>query len=95
MRPLEALIQPWPVYGLSLAMAVFSTVAPVWLVSEAIRRLGAGTVSLTGTLGPVITLFLGWVMLGEAIGLAQMAGTAMVIAGVLVMAGPKGTVSRR
>lgn len=88
MRPLEALVQPWPVYGLALAMALFSTVGPVWLVSEAIRRLGAGPVSLTGTLGPVITLFLGWMILGEAIGLAQMAGTAMVIAGVLVMARP-------
>lgn len=89
MRPFESLIQPWQVYGLSLAMAIFSTVAPVWLVSEAIRRLGAGPVSLTGTLGPVITLFLGWVMLDEVIGAVQMAGTAMVIAGVLVMARPQ------
>jgi len=86
MRPLAALDQPWQVHGLALAMAVFSTVGPVWMVSEAIRRLGAGPVSLTGTLGPVITLFLGWLLLDEAIGVAQMAGTAMVIAGVVVMA---------
>lgn len=86
MRPLEALAQPWEVYGLALAMAVFSTVGPVWLVSEAIRRLGAGPVSLTGTLGPVVTLFLGWLLLGERIGLAQMAGMAMVIAGVALTA---------
>ncbi len=86
MRPLEALAQPWQVHALSLAMAVFSTVAPVWMVSEAIRRLGAGPVSLTGTLGPVITLFLGFLILDEHIGLAQLAGTTMVIGGVLVMA---------
>lgn len=86
LRPLGALMQPWPVYGLGLAMALFSTVAPVWLVSEAIRRLGAGPVSLTGTLGPVITIFLGWLMLDEAIGASQIAGAALVITGVLVMA---------
>lgn len=91
LRPAEALfVQPWQVYGLSLAMAVFSTVAPVWLVSEAIRRLGAGPVSLTGTLGPAITILLGWLMLDEAIGLAQLAGTAMVVGGVLVMARRRG-----
>ena len=86
MRPLGALVQSWQVYALSLAMALFSTVAPVWLVSEAIRRLGAGPVSLTGTLGPVVTIGLGWLMLDEVVGAAQMVGAAMVIGGVLVMA---------
>ena len=73
-------------FSLSLAMALFSTVAPVWLVSEAIRRLGAGPVSLTGTLGPAVTILLGWLLLDEAVGPAQLAGTAMVIGGVMVMA---------
>ncbi|NMG33832.1 EamA family transporter [Azoarcus sp. TTM-91] len=87
LRPLDLLFaQAWQVYALSLAMAVFSTVAPVWMVSEAIRRLGAGPVSLTGTLGPAVTILLGWLMLDERIGLVQLAGTAMVIAGVLIMA---------
>lgn len=86
MRPLSALDLPWQVYGLSLAMALFSTVGPVWLVSEAIRRLGAGPVSLTGTLGPVVTIGLGWLMLGELVGPAQLVGALMVIGGVLVMA---------
>ena len=86
LRPVETLVQPWQVYALSLLMAVFSTVAPVWLVSEAIRRLGAGPVSLTGTLGPVITIFLGWLILGEALGGWQLAGAALVILGVTIMA---------
>jgi drug/metabolite transporter (DMT)-like permease len=86
LRPVTALALPWQVYALGFAMAVFSTVAPVWLVSEAIRRLGAGPVSLTGTLGPVVTIFLGWLLLDEAVGAGQLAGAALVIAGVLVMA---------
>ena len=42
LRPLAALAQPGPVYALALAMALFSTVLPVWAVSEAIHRIGAG-----------------------------------------------------
>ncbi|WP_244860788.1 EamA family transporter [Aromatoleum petrolei] len=86
LRPVSALDQPWQVYALGVAMALMSTVAPVWLVSEAIRRLGAGPVSLMGTLGPVVTILLGWLLLDEALGVSQLAGAALVIVGVLVMA---------
>lgn len=86
LRPLSALVQPWEVYSLALQMAVVSTVAPVWLISEAMRHLGAGPVSLTGTLGPVATLGLGWWLLGEHIGTVQLIGAVLVIGGVLVMA---------
>ena len=88
-RPLGLLVQPAPVMGLAVAMAVFSTVLPVWMVSEAIRRLGAGPVSLIGTLGPVVTLFLGWLILAEPIGLFQILGGALVVSGV-VLVGRKG-----
>lgn len=90
MRPLAAIAaQAWQVYAYAGLMTVFSTVAPVWMVSEAIRRLGAGPVSLTGTLAPAITMLLGWLILGETIGFYQLAGMAMVIAGVAVMARPR------
>ncbi|TVO59104.1 DMT family transporter [Denitromonas halophila] len=86
LRPISTLDQPWQVYGLAIAMALFSTVLPIWCVSAAIRRIGAGPVALTGSLGPIVTLGLGAVMLDEAIGVAQLAGGAMVVGGVLVMA---------
>lgn len=86
LRPLAALAQPGPVYALALAMALFSTVLPVWGVAEAIRRLGPGPVALTGSLGPLVTLLLAWLLLDEALGVAQLAGAALVIAGVTVMA---------
>ena len=63
-----------------------ATVLPVWLVSEAIRRLGAGPVALTGSLGPVATLLLAGLLLDEVIGGAQLTGAALVIVGVLIMA---------
>ncbi|MDS4021882.1 MAG: DMT family transporter [Candidatus Competibacter sp.] len=86
LRPVAALVQPGPVYALALAMALFSTVLPVWAVSEAIRRIGAGPVALTGSLGPIVTLLLAWLLLDEPLGLAQLAGAALVIMGVTVMA---------
>ena len=86
LRPLAALVQPGPVYALALAMALFSTVLPVWAVAEAIRRIGAGPVALTGRLGPLVTLLLAWLLLDEALGVGQLAGAALVITGVMVIA---------
>jgi drug/metabolite transporter (DMT)-like permease len=82
MRPLSNLAQPWQVHALSMAMAIFSTVLPIWLVSEAIRRLGAGPASMVGTLGPVFTILLAALLLGEPVSAMQMAGAALVIFGV-------------
>ena len=41
LRPLAALALPPPVYGIAIAMAIFSTVLPVFITSEALRRIGA------------------------------------------------------
>ncbi|WP_018412485.1 DMT family transporter [Methyloversatilis thermotolerans] len=85
LRPLEALAQPAPVLWLAVAMALFATVLPVFLQSVAIRRMGAQTAALVGSTGPVITVFLGWWMLDEPLSALQLAGTALVIAGVLAV----------
>ena len=85
-HPLSALALPWQVYALSLAMALFCTVLPAWWVSEAIRRLGASHVSMIGTLGPVITIGLGWAILGDPLGVTQIGGAALVVAGVVTVA---------
>jgi drug/metabolite transporter (DMT)-like permease len=85
MRPLSALDLPVRVYELSIAMAIFSTVLPVFLLSFAIRRIGSGSASLIGSIGPVSTIYLAYVFLNERISLLQIAGSALVLAGVLVI----------
>ena len=82
-RPLSALIVPPAVYFDGLALAVFSTVLPIWLQAESIRRVGASTAALVGTLGPVLTIFFAWAILGEHLSSWQIAGTVLVVAGVL------------
>ena len=73
---------PAAIQALALAMAVFCTVLPTWLIAEAIGRIGANASSLVGSLGPVFTIALGAIILGEAVHWIQLVGTAFVLAGV-------------
>jgi drug/metabolite transporter (DMT)-like permease len=84
-RPLAALAVPRPIHLLSVAMAVFSTVLPTWLIAESIRRMGANAASLVGSLGPVFTIGLGAMILGEPIHAIQLAGAALVMGGVTLV----------
>jgi drug/metabolite transporter (DMT)-like permease len=84
-RPLQALAAPLRIQLLSLTMAIFSTVLPTYLIAEAIQRIGASRTSLVGSLGPVFTIWLGWVILGEPVHWIQLAGAALVLGGVTLV----------
>lgn len=85
-QPFAALvILPWQVYALTLAMAVFSTVLPVFMQSAAIRRIGASRAVLIGAIGPMFTIFFGWWWLNESISIHQITGAALVLAGMLLV----------
>src|SRR5690242_6032683 len=85
LRPLSALDLPAPVYAYAIAMAVVSTAVPVFMTSEALRRVGANTVAIIGALGPVTTIVFGWLGLEETMTLIQIAGSALVLVGVVVI----------
>lgn len=72
------------VWGLSAFNALFCTVVPVMGTMAAIARIGATRVSMTGMVGPVATLGLGALFLGEPITAIQIAGTAFVLIGVFL-----------
>lgn len=84
-RPLSALDVPMRIHVLSLAMAVFSTVLPTYLIAEAIKRIGANRTSLVGSLGPVFTIGFGFWILGEPLHWIQLGGAALVLAGVMLV----------
>jgi drug/metabolite transporter (DMT)-like permease len=84
-HPLSAFVQPLPVYGWGFAMAIFSTVVPVFAQSAAIRRLGAGRSSMFTMVGPLLTIGFGWWLLNEQISLEQMIGAALVVLGILIV----------
>jgi drug/metabolite transporter (DMT)-like permease len=85
LRPLSALAQPMPVYLLMLGVAVVSTVIPSFMVSEALRRIGANHVSLIGGLGPLVAIVLGYIGLDEAMTVLQFCGAALILAGVMIV----------
>lgn len=80
---------PFQVYALSLAMAIFATVIPSYLISESIRRIGASKVSLLGSLGPVSTIGLSMIFLGESLTINQFIGAFFVIGGVILISKKK------
>jgi drug/metabolite transporter (DMT)-like permease len=85
LRPMSALELPLRVYELSLAMAVLSTVLPVFLLAYAIRRIGSDTTSLIGSIGPVSTILMAYVFLHESLSLLQIFGSSLVLVGVLMI----------
>lgn len=85
MRPISAVDLPLRVYELSLAMAIFSTVLPVFFLSYAIRRIGSGSASLIGSIGPVSTIYMAYLFLNENVTWLQMAGSSLVLCGVIIV----------
>jgi drug/metabolite transporter (DMT)-like permease len=85
LRPEQLLVQPAPVYWLSLANGVFCTVVPVFMTMTAVQKIGAPTASQAGMVGPISTLFLGALILGEPITAVQLGGTALVLAGIYML----------
>ncbi len=83
-HPLAALQVPSVVYWDTLGLALFSTVLPIYFQAEAIRCIGVATASLVSTLGPVLTLGLSWLILGESLSIWQLVGASFVVAGVSV-----------
>lgn len=87
-QPLTAYALPWTTWAYILAIVAFSTVLPMFMQSASIARIGTARSVLIGTVGPVLTIFFGWWILGEPMSLAQMAGTGLVLAGVLLASRP-------
>lgn len=85
VHPPEVLLQPAGVYGYSLIHATLNTVVPVFMLMWAVALIGAPTASLLGMMGPVSVLFLAAWFLDEPITAWQLAGTALVLGGVLVL----------
>ena len=88
-HPASALMLPSRVYGLGFIMAIVSTVLPVFMLSSGIRLIGSGRTALVGSIGPVATIFMAHMLLGESLSVEQIAGSVLVLAGVLLISLPR------
>ena len=86
LRPLSAANVAPAVLWLSLLNATLCTFAPVVMIMMAIERVGATVTAQTGMVGPVSTIFMSVVFLGEPLNAWIGAGTLLVLVGVWLLA---------
>ena len=86
LRPLDAAVVPEPVLWLSVLNAVACTFVPVLAVMLALERVGAAVTAQTGMIGPLATVAMGVALLGEPLNAWIVGGTALVLAGVWLLA---------
>ncbi|MET0544403.1 MAG: DMT family transporter [Variovorax sp.] len=85
LRPVGAAFAVAPeVVWLSVLNATLCTAVPVLLVMMGIERIGAAAAAQTGMVGPLSTILMGVVILGEPFTAWIAAGTVLVIAGIFV-----------
>ena len=85
LEPASALALPANVWTYAVILATVSTVLPLFLQAEALRRIGATEFALVGAVSPVSVAVMSALGLGEPFGLPQVAGAALVIGGVLLV----------
>jgi drug/metabolite transporter (DMT)-like permease len=84
LRPLGAAAVAPEVIWLSVLNATLCTAAPVLMVMMAIERIGASLAAQAGMVGPMSTILMGVLILGEPFTAWVAAGTVLVIAGIFV-----------
>tara|TARA_B100001057_G_scaffold112876_1_gene111066 strand:+ start:540 stop:1355 length:816 start_codon:yes stop_codon:yes gene_type:complete len=74
-----------PAWWTLAALVVFSTVLPLFLMAEGVRRVGASKASLISTLGPPATAIMAQELTSEILAPAQWLGIALVLIGVMAL----------
>ncbi|GAB4116363.1 MAG: DMT family transporter [Rubrivivax sp.] len=86
LRPVSAAAVAPEVLWLSLLNATACTFAPVIMVMLAIERVGPTLTAQTGMIGPLATIAMGVLLLGEPFTGWIVAGTALVLTGIWLLA---------
>jgi drug/metabolite transporter (DMT)-like permease len=81
----DALELPAAVWGYAAVLATLSTVLPVFLQAEALKRIGANHFALIGAVGPVSVAMTSALGLDEPFTWMQAVGGLLVIFGVLLV----------
>ena len=86
LKPVASAFDVAPqVIWLSILNATMCTAVPVLLVMMAIERIGPALVAQVGMIGPLSTIMMGVVILGEPFTAWIFAGTVLVVAGIYVV----------
>ncbi|HEX9415538.1 MAG TPA: EamA family transporter [Gaiellaceae bacterium] len=73
-----------PVWALMLWMVVLGAIVPFVLFVSALRHIAATRASILAMLEPVVATAVAWAWLDESLGAVQIAGGAIVLAGIVL-----------
>jgi drug/metabolite transporter (DMT)-like permease len=71
--------------GYGLLLAIIATVIPSFLISAGMKRIGSNNVAIISSIGPVSTIIQAHFILNERIFAAQIAGTILIVTGVVLI----------
>jgi drug/metabolite transporter (DMT)-like permease len=80
--PFERLADPEAAWRV-VAVGLLGTLLPFSLVVAALRWVSSAVAGIATTAEPVLAALLAWLLLGQALGSAQLVGGALVVGGVL------------
>ena len=80
-----AIDQPYQVWLYAFGLASVSTLLPFLLLGEGIKHVGPSNASIYSAIGPVSTITLAHVLLGEKLSPFQFIGAAFIIAGIVTL----------
>ena len=72
-------------WGWLTCLAVISTVGAIVLFFAGLRRVGPTTAAILATVEPVVTVSLGFLVFGEALGAIQLVGGVLVLSAIPVL----------
>lgn len=85
-QPFQLLNQlPQEVIWYGIALGFLVTVLPTVLMAQSIARLGASQAAMIASIGPILTIILATLFLGESLNTLQWFGCALNIIGVLII----------
>jgi len=82
----DALPQGAPAWLAIVAIALFSTVLAIGCFLAGIKHVGPAQASIISTFEPIVTLVLGVALLRESVSASQLAGGALVLGAVILLA---------
>jgi drug/metabolite transporter (DMT)-like permease len=85
LRPPAAMLVAPEVIGLSVLNATLCTFLPVVLVMSAVEKVGAPVAAQAGIIGPLSTIFMSVLILGEPFTGWLVAGTVLVLLGIWLL----------
>lgn len=82
--PQHMLSRPLSAWAVALGLGFFPTALAISLLYRAVAEVGSAYVSIFSTIEPVTTVLLSALVLGESLRLMQLAGMALIIAGIVL-----------